>query len=212
MAALVHESRNALQRSSACLEMLALEVEDRPEALDLVRRTQRAQNQLRDLYEEVRQWAAPMNLLRERTNLAAVWREAWQQAMHPHATRQLELRECISCEPVCRADAAKLSQVFRNIFENAIEVSPDPGHIDLRCDMCASSTKGELRISIADEGPGLSAEQRTHMFEPFFTTKAKGTGLGMAIAKRIVLAHHGHIAADSPKGARIEITLPKGTI
>lgn len=211
MTALVHESRNALQRSSACLEMLALEVEDRPGALDLVRRTQRAQNQLRDLYEEVRQWAAPVNLLRERTNLASVWREAWQQAMHPFAGRQLELRETIACEPVCRVDASKLNQVFRNIFENAIEASPSPGVIELHCNSCSDAAKGELHISILDHGPGLTLEQRNRIFEPFFTTKAKGTGLGMAIAKRIIMAHHGHIAVDSPDGARIAITLPRGT-
>lgn len=211
MTALVHESRNALQRSSACLEMLALEVEDRPGALDLVRRTQHAQDQLRDLYEEVRQWAAPVNLLRERTNLAGVWREAWLQAMHPYGQRQLELRENVACEPICRVDAAKISQVFRNIFENAIEVSPNPGVVELHCELSSDSAKSELYISIIDQGPGLLPEQRTHMFEPFFTTKAKGTGLGMAIAKRIIMAHHGHIVADSPKGARIAITLPKGT-
>ena len=55
VAGLAHESRNALQRSKACLEMLALEVEDRPEALDLVARTQRAHDHLSTLYEEVRQ-------------------------------------------------------------------------------------------------------------------------------------------------------------
>ncbi len=51
---LAHESRNALQRSTACLEMRALEVEDRAEALDLVARIQKAQNHLHHLYEEVR--------------------------------------------------------------------------------------------------------------------------------------------------------------
>jgi len=60
MAALVHESRNALQRSKASLEMLSLEVEDRPDALKLVARAQKAQEDLHRLYEEVREWAAPL--------------------------------------------------------------------------------------------------------------------------------------------------------
>jgi signal transduction histidine kinase len=64
-------------------------------------------------------------------------------------------------------------------------------------------------ISIADRGPGLSVEQQQRIFEPFFTTKAKGTGLGMAIASRIVQSHGGSIAASSPGGARLEITLPR---
>ena len=59
---LAHESRNALQRSQACLEMLALAVRDRPEALDLIERLQKAQDHLHHLYEDVRGYAAPIKL------------------------------------------------------------------------------------------------------------------------------------------------------
>lgn len=210
MTALVHESRNALQRSFACLEMLAMEVEDRPGALDLVRRAQRAQSQLRDLYEEVRQWAAPVNLRRERANLAQVWREAWQQVMQSQPARKLQLIEALDLEPICRVDASKMNQVFRNIFENASDVSPESGVVTLRCSAAAPSGTNDLRITIEDQGPGLTPEQCQRMFEPFYTTKAKGTGLGMAITKRIVTSHHGHIRAETRQGACIEITLPRG--
>ena len=70
VAGLAHESRNAFQRSQACLEMLALEVEDRPETLELVARIQKAQDHLHYLYEEVRHYAAPINLRRQRCDLA----------------------------------------------------------------------------------------------------------------------------------------------
>jgi signal transduction histidine kinase len=68
-----------------------------------------------------------------------------------------------------------------------------------------------LRVSVTDNGPGLNAEQRTRIFDPFFTTKTKGTGLGMAIAKRIVEAHGGVIAVGSSpaSGAEILIDLPR---
>ena len=62
VAGLAHESRNALQRSQACLEMLALTVRDRPEALDLIERLQQAQDHLHTLYEDVRSYAAPIKL------------------------------------------------------------------------------------------------------------------------------------------------------
>ena len=65
---------------------------------------------------------------------------------------------------------------------------------------------------MSDNGPGIGPEQRSKVFDPFFTTKAKGTGLGMAIARRIVEAHGGRIAvgdADGP-GAVFLITLPRG--
>jgi signal transduction histidine kinase len=68
-----------------------------------------------------------------------------------------------------------------------------------------------LAISFQDRGPGLTDEQERRIFEPFYTTKTKGTGLGMAIAQRIVSAHGGTItAAGGAKGATIEVILPRG--
>lgn len=210
MTALVHESRNALQRSFACLEMLALEVEDRPAAVDLVARTQRAQEQLRQLYEEVRQWAAPIQLQRERCDLATVWREAWQHVRQVHAAKHVQLKENLSGEVKCRVDPMKMEQVFRNIFENALEVSPENSVIELRCCQSDAGNGGELLLAVEDQGPGLSAEQQARMFEPFFTTKTKGTGLGLAITKRIIQAHFGRISASSSSGACIEFAIPRG--
>jgi signal transduction histidine kinase len=208
MAALTHESRNALQRSSASLELLELELEDRPGALQLVERTKQAQEQLRQLYEEVRQWAAPLTVSRHECNVKGVWREAWGQVSQVHQTCPEALREQIECEPICRIDRPLMHHVFRNIFENAIEVTPQGGSILVHTSKISSNGRTALRILVRDEGPGLTAEQQARIFEPFFTTKKKGTGLGMALCQRIVHAHEGAIAAASPGGAEIEITLP----
>jgi signal transduction histidine kinase len=208
MAALTHESRNALQRSAASLELLELEVEDRPRALELLKRTKHAQEQLRELYEEVRQWAAPLSLSRDACNLKGVWREAWGQATQVHSARRQALREQIECEPNCHIDRSLMHHVFRNIFENAIEVTPEGGSIRVYSSKASSNGRARLRIAIRDDGPGLTPEQQARIFEPFFTTKTKGTGLGMALCSRIIHAHDGAIAATSPGGAEIEISLP----
>jgi hypothetical protein len=208
MTALAHESRNALQRSFACLEMLSLEVEDRPAAMDLLRRAQKAQEQLRQLYEEVRQWAAPVNVQLQRVDLSDLWRESWLHVKQVHAGKQIRLLESLTGDLHCRVDPSKLGQVFRNIFENAIEVSPDLGVIEL---CCSPIGVDEISIRILDQGPGLTAVQLARAFEPFFTTKTKGTGLGLAITKRIVQAHQGKIVASSPGGACFELTLPRGS-
>jgi len=102
-----------------------------------------------------------------------------------------------------------MAQVFRNIFENAVEASPAGEAVEIACCEESNGSGNTVVISIADRGPGLSVEQQQRIFEPFFTTKAKGTGLGMAIASRIVQSHGGSLAASSPGGARIEITLSR---
>src|SRR5208282_208636 len=78
VAGLAHESRNAMQRMQACLEMLALAVQDRPEALDLLNRMQAAQDRLHHLHEEVREYAAPIVLNCAPVRLDRIVRDAWQ--------------------------------------------------------------------------------------------------------------------------------------
>ncbi len=73
VAGLAHESRNALQRGQACLEMLALADKDRPRSLDLIARLQRAQDDLHRLFEDVRGYAAPIRLDRRPTDMSEVW-------------------------------------------------------------------------------------------------------------------------------------------
>jgi PAS domain S-box-containing protein len=210
MAGLVHESRNALQRSKACLEMLAMEVEDRPAALDLVARAQRAQDDLQRLYEEVRQWAAPLHLRREPCDLRDLWTEVWTHVRQARPERAARLKEHVTGDTTCECDCFAMAQVFRNIFENAIEASPEQGEVTVRCKGVHADNGNEICITIADQGRGLSAEEQARIFEPFFTTKAKGTGLGMAIVQRIVQSHGGAISARSEGGAQIEVTLPRG--
>jgi hypothetical protein len=85
----------------------------------------------------------------------------------------------------------------------------DPVEIDIGCSPAFVGSQRAIRVSIHDNGPGLSPEQRKRIFEPFFTTKPKGTGLGMAIVQRLVEAHGGSIEVGSPvAGAEIIITLP----
>jgi PAS domain S-box-containing protein len=220
MTGLAHESGNALARSQACLEMLELEVQDRPEALDLVARIQKAQNHLQQLYDEVRNYAAPLKLEREVCSLAVVWRQAWANLAVRRQGRQAVLREeCAGADTNCAVDPFRLEQVFRNIFENSLAACHDPVEIVVRCRAAQLGGQPAFRVAVCDNGPGLSPEQKRRIFEPFYTTKTKGTGLGMAIARRIVDAHGGHIAvggASSPEapqrasgGAEIIILLPR---
>lgn len=212
MAGLAHESRNALQRSKACLEMLALEVENRPSALDLIARIQRAQDHLTTLYEEVRQYAAPINLNREPCDLGESWRETWADLAHLHTAKGIQLCEHWGeVDLRCQMDRFAIGQVWRNILENAIHVSAEGGQITVHCAEAAIDGRAAVRIGIADQGPGMTVDQRKRIFEPFFTTKTKGTGLGMAIAHRIISSHGGTIEVadrDGP-GAEIIVVLPR---
>lgn len=208
---LAHESRNAFQRSQACLELLAIELEDRPEQLELVSRIQRALDHLHKLYEEVRDYAAPIKLDRQLCDLAHLWRDAWSHLEVSRAGKRVDLREAIECINLAsHVDWFALGQVFRNIFENAIAACAEPGEIQVSCCETTLSDQPAISIRIHDNGAGIPSDARGRVFDAFFTTKTKGTGLGMAIARRIVEAHGGVIElGNQNEGAEFVIVLPR---
>jgi signal transduction histidine kinase len=104
-----------------------------------------------------------------------------------------------------------LGQVFRNILENALAACPDPVEVRVECTRLLNQGAAWLRISFADNGPGLTAEQRRRIFEPFYTTKMRGTGLGMTLSQRIIQAHGGLIRVGEGRGGVIVIELPLST-
>ena len=209
---LAHESRNALQRIQACAEMLELEVEGNAEAMDLVRRIKLAQDHMHRLFDEVRGYAAPVNLDCSGCNLGSIWREAWEILLPQWEDRIAELVENTSDVP--------LSLHWRPFPVGATVPNPVRKRLGGLCTIRSVSRSlavqpfwpahEAIRISVRDNGPGLNQEQQERIFEPFYTTKTKGTGLGMAIAQRIVEAHEGKIEVGNPatRGTEIIITLP----
>jgi signal transduction histidine kinase len=214
VAGLAHESRNALQRSQACLEMLALLVRDRPDALALIDRIQKAQDDLHTLYEDVRGYAAPIKLEQAPCDLARVWREAWAHLEAARAGKHAILVEAIDGVDLhCDADPFRLEQVFRNILDNALVAASPPVAIEVRAEESDLESQPAIRLRFRDNGPGIPPDCRPHVFDPFYTTKARGTGLGLPIARRIVEAHGGRIGLDDVDGpgTAFLITLPKGS-
>ena len=100
----------------------------------------------------------------------------------------------------------ELRQVISNIFENAIEASPESGQVRLRVYASheyMNSHKPGVRIIIADDGPGIRHENAQRIFEPFFTTKGeKGTGLGLWVCQGIIQKHGGFIRMRSSTSSR----------
>jgi signal transduction histidine kinase len=208
MAALAHESRNALQRSQAGLEMLVKRLKDRPESLELLGEVQKAQCDLHELYEKVRSYAAPLQLRCRNTHLGQLASETWAHLSVQRSGRAVQLTQSSTAANLqCSVDPTAIGQVFRNVFENALAATNQQAEIHVAFADDHLHGAPALRISIRDNGPGLTAEQRLRIFEPFYTTKLHGTGLGMAIAKRIVEAHGGTISVGSSAGPGAEVMI-----
>lgn len=104
------------------------------------------------------------------------------------------------------ADRERLTQVFDNLYRNALEAMPHGGKLAVSL----KKEAGAYHIQISDEGEGFSETGREQLFEPFYTTRDKGTGLGLTISREIVEAHGGklYFLSNAAKGAIFVIELP----
>ena len=113
-------------------------------------------------------------------------------------------------DPTCEVDSFRIEQVIRNILENALIACADSGMIIVSFLEAEVQNAPAIGIVLANDGPPLTLEESERIFEAFFTTKTRGSGLGMAISRRIVEAHGGRITVGQPcKGVEIVVTLPK---
>ena len=111
-----------------------------------------------------------------------------------------------------QVDRSQLVRVLSNLFTNASQAMGGTGHITVD----AARVDHAATLRVRDDGPGILPEVRARVFEALFTTQAKGTGLGLALCRRIVEAHGGTIAlepeAPGGTGASFLITLPDGGV
>lgn len=122
------------------------------------------------------------------------------------ATRQVKIsRSTFPNAPRVLADSTQLLQVFLNILLNAIQAVPPGGEIALKTFL--DPVNERLVVSVADAGPGIPPEYLEKIFEPFFSTKAQGTGLGLAVSHRTIVAHGGEIAVHSEEGRGTTVTI-----
>ncbi len=115
--------------------------------------------------------------------------------------------------PQIAGDPHQLQQVILNLLTNAVQaIAGGRGHGKLRIATELGSDRSTIRITVADDGPGIAREHLSQLFEPFFTTKPPGvgTGLGLALVRGIVTEHGGTITVESTpgQGATFVITLP----
>ncbi len=212
MAGLTHESRNALARSQANLRRLARRLKDNQPLLDLIDGAIRANDDIWRQFEEVREYAKPLQLRREKTDLSDLVNQAWQDLAPQREGRAADMRtNAENGNLFCEGDTFLLRNAFRNLLDNTLAACVDPVEIDVEF---STAQIGELPVSqlmFHDNGPGLPAEVKKHAFEAFYTTKMQGTGLGLAIVKRTIEAHGGEVkfASEQDGGAMIIITLPR---
>ena len=148
-------------------------------------------------------------LRREPFDLRSLVREQAEVTLGHDESHELELE--LPDEPLrIDGDRARLAQVVGNVLSNAVKYSPDGGTITVG----AAEASGHARVWVDDEGTGIAPEHHSQLFQPFYRGDAAaagipGTGLGLAVSRRIVEAHDGRIGFDPlDHGTRFWFDLP----
>jgi two-component system OmpR family sensor kinase len=202
MAAMVaHEVRNPLGILRAQVELAREKLGDRERErmTDMLAEIDR----LNRLTEEFLNLARDVPIERAPVDLAALVRAIADEARVTHARLEVSAPEPIEIA----ADAGKLRQAILNLVLNAAQVGGDA--VTVRLELARAGERA--RVTIADDGPGIPAELAATLFEPFVSARPGGSGLGLAVARRIAERHGGSLVLESPPGApgaRFSIYLP----
>jgi len=217
-ASVAHEMGTPLNvidgRAAQLLKRPDSSIEIRQRNLTIIR------EQARRITQVVRQLldlARTNGIRRQPVDLAQVFDDVGE-LIEVEANRNGVSIEIVAGPPVCiEGDKDMLRQVFLNLCINAIQAMPQGGHLRLEChpDGPSKNDRQFIVASISDSGGGIAPEHLPQIFDPFFTTKdvGQGTGLGLAVSRRIVEDHGGWIAAaNNPvgRGAVFTVFLPRG--
>jgi len=138
-------------------------------------------------------------------NLASVLDAALTQMRAKLESKPVVVSRSYLGGPTVRADPDKLRQVFSNVIDNAIDAMEGVTG-ERRIEIAIQAGDSMAAVRIRDNGCGIAPDKIGKIFNPFYTSKQTGTGLGMAVAKKIIEAHCGTIKVDSRVGAGTEFT------
>ena len=212
VAGVAHEVRNPLAAIKLKMQ-LAQRANYAPEKLAPTFRVVTEEvNRLDNLVRRLLEIGRAATLQRQSLNLSQLWAERAALLQEVAAQQQVSLIIApFSDDAAINGDSAKLAQVCDNLLHNALAAMPPGGILTTGCALITDAQGvAWVRACVDDTGPGLSAEARARLFEPFFTTRAEGTGLGLTIAREIVLAHGGRLeyAPIATGGAHFVVELP----
>lgn len=200
---ITHQIRNSLGRillSTSSLQPVAgtPDSKSQRDMLEAIHSMDRMVTDLLDYSKTLKLHPVPLRLDSSLEGLLA--------QIETQAGREISIeRRYASDMPILYADVFKLEQAIGNIFKNALEAMQEQGVLRVSTEF--DRDEREVTITIADNGRGISPDNMTEVLNPFFTTKPRGTGLGLAMAARIVEAHGGALRVRSAPGKGTEVTI-----
>ena len=201
-AVIAHEVKNPLAAVRGAIQVIGTRLPPSTSDAAIVKEIIARLDGLNDLIQDLLVFSRPPKPKFAATDLNALLGSIASLLKTDPAFRSLDI-DIDAALPPLAADANLLNIVFQNLLINAAQAMQGKGTITVK----AGAGDGWHRVLVKDHGPGIPAEIFAELFRPFRTTKARGTGLGMATAKRLVELHGGRIHVVCPPSGGTEITV-----
>lgn len=202
VAGVAHEVRNPLFGISSILDAFETRFSDRTEYCRYTNVLRDEIGRLTVLMEDLLEYGKPFRgdvypvSLKEMITRSI--RACLPAAESAHVTLVNKVRDSL---PRIMVDRRRLSTVFINLIENAIQHSPSDSVVTIEADKVTEGDRDWIQCAVKDLGPGIQHEHLPRIFEPFFSTRRGGTGLGLAIAQKTMEEHGGKLCAgNNPEG------------
>ena|GEM_PF-308797 len=223
-AQVAHEIKNPLGSIRLGVAMLR-DMTANPEAHNTIELVERGIEHLNKLTVDVTEFSRERELALAEVNVNDLLDSSLELVAEKLRAKQTPVERHYTTEPLTGPlDADQLRQVFVNLIANAVDASAEGTPIQLTTERTtlaraatadgdhapAAGTIPAARVTITDEGEGMDERTRARLFEPFFTTKKRGTGLGLAVVKKIVEQHNGRVSVESApgQGTSFHVELP----
>lgn len=207
-AVVAHEVRNPLAAIRGALQVIGGRLAPASQEHGVVQEVITRVDGLNDILQDLLQFARPRLPLMTAVSLQGFLDSVVSMFARDAAQANVAVQMDVT-DVLINVDVDQLQQAVLNLLINSAQAMQGEGQISITTSVDA----GHCVIALRDEGPGIPADVREHLFEPFFTTKHRGTGLGLATARRIVDSHGGILTLESPQGggtiARIRVPLAR---
>ncbi len=207
-AGIIHEINNPLNFAATCLYVLKnqgerLAKEEPKEFIDIVRDVEEGLNRVKNIVSDLRSFTHPDAEQRDSVKLAEVI-TASLRLLSNEWKEKVQIDQSVASDLVCHANKNKLTQVFVNLIQNALDALKNkPAGVEPPTIRITGHRKhGKIIISVRDNGEGIDPQNLARIFDPFFTTRdvGQGMGMGLSICYRIIQELHGNISVTSERG------------
>lgn len=201
-AVLAHEIRTPVASVRGNAQVLLERLGDDPggRKARLAHRIVRDTDRMSRLVEDLLGYARPEALQPTRVDVSEVVMESAERLVHVALERDVQLMSEPDLDAELEADPHRLGQAFDNLLRNAIEASPSGETVVIRVE----AKPRAVVVEVIDRGPGVPHDQREAIFAPFHTSRAAGTGLGLAVCRRVADEHGAQLTVhDRPQGGAV---------